>query len=119
MPPQDPDSLLHVEAAGDAVVARIAEKAFYEENVNLIGERLFRLADGLGPRALHVDLAAVRFLSTTGLNMLWALHKRVAASGGRFSVIQVSPLVYEVFKVTQLNTLLDVHKAGADDAETA
>ena len=119
MPPQDPSPLLHVEVSGDTVVVRLTGEAFREENVGPTGERLFRLADDLGPRALHVDLAAVKFLSTTGLNMLWALHKRVAASGGRFSVIQVSPLVYEIFEVTQLTLQLDVHRARAEDAETA
>jgi anti-anti-sigma factor len=119
MPPPDPDSLLHVEAAGDAVVVRLAGEAFYEENVGLVGERLFRLADGLGPRALRLDLAAVGFLSSTGLGMLWSLHKRVAAAGGRLSLTRVAPLVYEVFEVTQLTSRLEVHRAGAEDAETA
>jgi anti-anti-sigma factor len=119
MPTPDPDSLLHVEAAGDAVVVRLAGEAFYEENVGRTQEQLFRLADGLRPGALRLDLAAVGFLSSTGLGMLWSLHKRVAAAGGRLSLTQVSPRVCEVFEVTQLTSRLDVHRSGAEDAETA
>jgi anti-anti-sigma factor len=119
MPPPDPDSLLHVEAAGDAVVVRLAGEAFYEEIVGRTQEQLFRLADGLGPRALRLDLAAVGFLSSTGLLMLAALHRRVAATGGRLSLTRVDPVVYEVFKVTQLTSRLDVHLAAAEDAEAA
>jgi anti-anti-sigma factor len=119
MPQPDRSPLLHVEVNGDAVVVRLTGEALRQENVGLTGERLFLLADDLGPRALHLDLAAVQFLSSPGLNMLWALHKRVAASGGRLSLIQVSPLVYEVFEVTRLTLRLDVHRARVDDAETA
>jgi anti-anti-sigma factor len=119
MPPQAPDSLLHVEAAGDPVVVRLADEAFYEENVVPTGERLSRLADGLGPRALRLDLAAVGFLSSSGLVMLVGLHKLVAAAGGRLRLTQLSPRVYEVFEITKLTSRLDVHRAGAEDAEAA
>ncbi len=81
------------------------------------GERLLRLADELGPRGLHLDLAAVRFLSSTGLGKLVGLHHRVAARGGRLTLTRVSPLVYEVFEITRLVRLLDVHRGG--DAEAA
>jgi anti-anti-sigma factor len=61
-----------------------------------------------------LDLAAVRFVSGTGLGKLVALHHRVAARGGRLTLTRVDPLVYEV---TRLTRLLDVHRGG--DAEAA
>ena len=118
MPPHDPSPLLHVEKGGDAVVVRLTEEAFREENLGRTQERLFRLADGLGPRALQLDLAAVGFLSSSGLVMLVGLHKLVAAAGGRLRLTQLSPRVYEVFEITKLTSLLDVQRARADDAET-
>jgi anti-anti-sigma factor len=119
MPLQATNPPPHVEAAGGTVVVRLPEEAFREANVGLTGKRLFQLADDLGPQGLHLDLAAVQFLTSTGLGKLVALHKRVAAAGGRLTLTRVCPQVYEVFEVTRLTQLLDVRQTGANNAEAA
>ena len=42
-----------------------------------------------------------------------ALNRKVKAAGGRLSVVNVRPLVFEVFAVTRLTALLDVSPAAA------
>src|SRR5207249_3696292 len=119
MPPEAPSPLLHVDAVSGVTVIRLAEDALREANVGQTGKRLFRLADDLGPRGLQLDLAAVQFLTSIGLGLLVALHKRVAAAGGRLTLTGVCPLVFEVIEVTRLTQLLDVRRGGAEDAEAA
>jgi anti-anti-sigma factor len=119
MPLQPSQPFLHMEAASGAAVVRPTEEAFQEPNVDMTGERLFRLADELGPQTLQLDLVAVRFLTSLGLGKLITLHKRAANAGGRLTLTGVCPLVYEVFDVTRLTLLLDVHRGGAEDVEAA
>jgi anti-anti-sigma factor len=102
----------HVEAGGAAVV-RLTETEFHESNVGLTGKRLVRLAEQVGPRGIELDLAAVGFLTTTGLGELVSLHHRVAAAGGRLTLTRVCSPVFEVFEVTRLTKLLDVQRADA------
>jgi anti-sigma B factor antagonist len=69
---------------------------------------LGRLVDGLSQPDLVVDLQDVRYLTSTALGKLVALHKRVKAAGGRLTLMGVGDHVYEVFRVTRLHEILDV-----------
>jgi anti-sigma B factor antagonist len=67
-------------------------------------------------RGLQLDFATVRFLSSTGLGQLIALHHRVASQGGRLTLTRVNPLVYEVFAITRLVRQIDVQRDGDSEA---
>jgi anti-anti-sigma factor len=73
-----------------------------------LGDLLLSL---VGRRRLEVDLSNVRFLCATCLGKLIALDRRLRACGGHLVLCDVSPAVYEVFEVTHLNAVLDVHAA--------
>jgi anti-anti-sigma factor len=59
---------------------------------------------------LWLDLARVRFLTSTVLGQLVGLHRRVRAAGGELTLLNVAGDVYEVFVVTRLHQLLDVRR---------
>jgi anti-sigma B factor antagonist len=76
-----------------------------------VGDFLLALAGGLGGGRLELDLGNVRYLCATCLGRLITLDRRLRAAGGRLTLLGVTPAVYEIFEVTHLTTVLDLHQA--------
>jgi anti-anti-sigma factor len=92
--------------------ARLNVTSLNESDVWRVGPQLLGLAAGEGPD-LRLDLGPVEYLTSSGLGLFLALHERVRAGGGRLSLHNVGDLVYELFAVTRLTTVLDVRPQGA------
>jgi anti-sigma B factor antagonist len=99
---------LHVTAVRRTTIVRVVTDDLGEDSVYAVTDQLSRLIDGLDRPDLVVDLEEVRFLTSTALGKLLALHKRLRAAGGRLRVTGVADPVYEVFRVTRLHEVLDV-----------
>jgi len=104
---------LEVAASGDATVVKFTDKILDEANIGAIGGELSRLVEELGDCRLHLDLANVRFLSSTWLGKFITILKSLRASGGRLTLYNTEAQIYEVFEVTRLTQLLDVRRAPA------
>jgi len=57
---------------------------------------------------LILDFGNVRFIQGLELGTLVILHARMKAAGGRLTIINVQPQIYEVFALTGLNQLIDI-----------
>lgn len=99
----------NVQVDGPVTVVRFTEKHLNDSNVQHIGEDLSGLAEQLGTGELHLDFSEVEYLSTVVLAKLLALHKRVTKEGGRFVLTNLDDL-YELFSVTRLDKLMEVHR---------
>jgi anti-anti-sigma factor len=115
MSPHRPAPILHVRQAGDLTLATVLTDDLSEANAEALGEELSRLLEGSARPRLRLDLARVRFLTSTMLGKLVALHKRVRACGGELTLLNVTGDVYQVFEVTRLHQLLDVRRPGPED----
>jgi anti-anti-sigma factor len=102
-------ALLQVQTFSAMTVARLTARTLDEFNTEAVGEELSAVADQLGGRNLHLDLGEVHLLTSTGLAKLLCLHRQVRTLGGQLSLCNVHPEVYEVFVVTCLTGILDVH----------
>jgi anti-sigma B factor antagonist len=100
--------LLRVTTVQGTTIVRVAIDDLGEDSVHTVGEQLSRLVEGLDQPDLVVDMEEVRFLTSTALGKLLALHKRVRTAGGRLTLTGVAAPVYEVFRVTRLHEVLDV-----------
>jgi anti-anti-sigma factor len=78
----------------------------------VLGEYLLGLAGRMSGGRLELDLGNVRYLCVTCLGKLVALDRRLRAGGGRLTLLDVAPAVYEVFEVTHLTAVLDLHEAA-------
>lgn len=58
-----------------------------------------------------VDLAGVTFLDSTGLGVLIGARRKLLPTGMRMMVVNASPSVWRVFKITGLVAPLQVHAA--------
>jgi anti-anti-sigma factor len=115
MSPHRPAPILHVRPAGEVTLATVLTPHLSEANAEELGEELSRLLAGAARPRLRLDLARVRFLTSTVLGKLVGLHKRVRAAGGELALLNVAGVVYEVFEVTRLDQFLDVRRPGPED----
>ena len=78
--------------------------------MNRLGERLSELADSEPNPKLLLDFSNVEHLSSAALGVLIKLNRQVADAGGRLKLSDISPPIFEVFRITRLNKLFDIHE---------
>jgi anti-anti-sigma factor len=76
-----------------------------------LAEYLLALAGRAPGGHLEVDLGHVRGLCSSCLGKLVGLDRRLRANGGRLSLLGVRGEVSEVFRLTHLTGVLDIHEA--------
>jgi anti-anti-sigma factor len=81
---------------------------------NVIAGQLCRHTDDLAGEHLLLDFANVKEISSLELGTLIGLHRRMAAAGGRLTLFNLSTLLYEVFTVTRLHTLMEICRERPD-----
>jgi anti-sigma B factor antagonist len=57
-----------------------------------------------------VDLSETRFLDSSGLGALIALHKTVSARGGALRILRPTPTAQQVLELTRLHRILEIVK---------
>jgi anti-sigma B factor antagonist len=60
--------------------------------------------------ALVLDFAGVDYLASAGLRVLVVAQKRLSASGGSLTLLNVGKAALEVFEVTGLDEVLDIRR---------
>jgi anti-anti-sigma factor len=117
MPDRPDRPRLDVSRAEGRTAVRLANCPRLSEEAALdLGWRLADLVEERPGEHLLVDLAEVEYLTSTALGELIALAKRLRAGGGRLSLINVHPLLFEALVAMRLDKLLDAHPAGQDPA---
>lgn len=64
---------------------------------------------------LLIDLGQAEFLSSAALGMLGMVHRKTWGSKGRLKLCNVRPDVLQIFRITKLDSLFDIH-ATRDEA---
>ena len=101
---------LEVETIGDVTVVNFVDrKILDEQNIQVIGEQLFRLVDEEGWRKILLNFSNVEYLSSAALAKLITLNKKLQQAGGRLVLCNIDPQIYEVFEITKLNKLFNIH----------
>ena len=111
--PTNPTAL-RVDTAGDGsrVTARFpADTALTESNADELYRALSASVEGRECPHLVVDLSGVTVLTSAILSKFLALNKRLRDAGGQLALHNPTPSVHAVFKVTRLETVLNV-RAG-------
>ena len=83
--------------------------------VEQIGEELYVLIDEQARRKVLLDFRQVKFLSSTMLGILIAMHKKALTIKGKVVICGLRPKLYEVFKMMKLHKVLQF----ADNEEEA
>ena len=81
-----------------------------EANIQQIGEELRGIVDGEQQPKLLINFAEVDHLSSAALGMLITVNNRVRAAQGQLRLSNIDPQIYQVFVITKLNKLFEIHE---------
>jgi len=101
---------LTVRADGSVQVVEFSDRKILEElSIREIEDELFSLVSKSPGVKLLLDFSAVEHLSSAALGMLINLNKRVQKQNGALKLSSINPQIYEVFKITKLTKMFDIH----------
>ena len=66
-----------------------------------------------GARRLLINLEDMDYVSSAGLRALLAVAKHIVAVGGRLAVCSLKPNVAELFDVSGIDGIIDIHSSAA------
>ncbi len=109
------DSHITVVQNEDVFVVEFCDRKILDElSINELGGELQTLADTHKPIRLLLNFSNVEHLSSAALGMLITLDKHVKEGKGKLKLSNINPQIYEVFKITRLNKLFDIHEDTAE-----
>jgi len=108
-------SRLKVNRSNGVHVVQFADRKILEElSITEIGEELSNLVDTQPGIKLLLNFSSVDHLSSAALGMLITLNKRVAQANGALKLSNINAQIYEVFKITRLNQVFDIHPTAEE-----
>lgn len=113
------ESRLVIEQDGEVTRVTFLDRNILEEaSIQQIGEQVGALVDGSdaapSPKIL-LDFTNVEHLSSAALGTLITINNAVKKQSGQLRLSNIDPQIYEVFVITKLNKLFQIH----DDNEAA
>ena len=107
---------MNVEFVGNATVIRFAdEKILEEKDIKALQESIMSVIEQAEQINLVLDFGNVRFLSSAVLGLLIRISKRIYERDGQLRLCNISPKIYEIFKITRLTKSFDIYR----DVESA
>ncbi len=101
---------LRVIQSEDVHIVEFADRKILEEpSISEIGDELAGLVEANPGSKLLLSFKNVEHLSSAALGTLITLNKKVEGVEGRLKLADISPQIYEVFKITRLNKLFEIH----------
>ena len=105
-----------VQYVEQATILTISDRQILQDkNIRDLQESMVAVIDESESIHLVLDFCNVEFLSSAVLGLLIRISKRVHEANGEIRLCNINPKIYEVFKITQLTKVFDIHK-DIDDA---
>ena len=109
---------IDVADVGEVSVVQFKDRKILDEsNIQEMGRELFELVEQKRAKIL-LNFMNVEFLSSAALGKLITLDKKLKSTKGQLKLSNIRPEIYEVFAITRLNKLFDIHDDEADALAT-
>lgn len=82
--------------------------------IQQIGEEIGKAVDAETKPRVLLSFRNVDFLSSAALSMLIGVNTRVKSKGGKLRLAEIKPDIYQMFKITKLHSLFDIHETVED-----
>lgn len=103
---------------GKISIVEFADRKILDElAIQEITDELRAFVEAHPKICLILSFRNVEHLSSAALSMLITLNNKVKEVGGILKLSEIVPAIYELFKITRLNTLFDIH--DSEDAAIA
>jgi len=103
------------EEGGITHVSFLDRNILEEANIQQIGDEISTLIEQAAVPKVLIDFANVEHLSSAALGTLITINNKVRQKGGQLRLANIDPQIYEVFVITKLNQLFQIH----DTSDTA
>jgi len=112
--PEKP-SHLTIQAQDEVNIVHFSDRKILEElSIREIEEELFALVSETPAIKLLLNFSNVEHLSSSALGMLINLQKEVNKQDGKLKLADIKPQIFEVFRITRLSRLFDIHNTVGD-----
>lgn len=106
---------LEVNEIGNVTVVRFNDRKILDAaNIQDMGGELFKLVEEENRTQILLNFTAVEFLSSAALNKLIMLDRKVKAAGGKLKLCDLRPEIHEVFVITRLTQLFQIHDTESE-----
>ncbi len=113
MPPET--SRLRIKKVGDVHQVEFIDRNILDEaNIQHIGEEILTIVDSRPKPKLLISFTNVDHLSSAALGTLITVNNKVRHAGGQLRLADIDPQIYEVFIITKLNKLFQIHETAAE-----
>ncbi len=102
---------------GVTVVHFTEAKVIDQRNINMIGSELTKMAESGGVSKMLINMENVEYLSSAVLGKLISVHKTLRLNKGSLKLCGISAPIFEVFEITRLDKVFDIHKAEDEALE--
>ncbi|MCC6678485.1 MAG: STAS domain-containing protein [Phycisphaerales bacterium] len=110
------DSRLRVRRKDNVTQIEFVDRNILDEaNIQLIGDEIGALIDQDASPRLLISFANVDHLSSAALGTLITINNKIRGKGGQLRLANIDPQIYEVFVITRLNKLFQIHE-NTDEA---
>ena len=108
-------SRLRVKKVGDVSQVEFVDRNILDEaNIQHIGEEIASIIEASPRPKLLISFTNVDHLSSAALGTLITINNKVRNAGGQLRLSDIDPQIYEVFVITKLNKLFEIHETAAD-----
>lgn len=114
-----PSAHLIVRRSDDIAVVEFADRKILEElSIQEIEDELQRIVQSEPNIKLLLNFKNVDHLSSAALGMLIKVNRSVTEHNGRMKLSDINKQIFEVFRITRLNKILEIYPT-AEDAKAA
>ncbi|MGI9014574.1 MAG: STAS domain-containing protein [Phycisphaerales bacterium] len=104
-----PSRLRFTDVGGITRVEFLDRNILDEANINQIGEQIGDVIDQQTDPKILISFENVDHLSSAALGTLITLNTKVRAKDGKLRLANIDPQILEVFKITRLDRLFEIH----------
>lgn len=102
--------LVEIEEFGDVTLVKFKVREVLDvDQIEQIGQQLFRLVEDERRGRLLISLGKVDRLSTAMVGKFVAAHKKAQALDGRLAFCSIDPPIRQVFELLRLNELFAIY----------
>ncbi|MAD20597.1 MAG: anti-anti-sigma factor [Planctomycetaceae bacterium] len=99
-------------------VGFVEQNILDEANIQEIGDALGALIDSMEAPKVLISFAGVAHLSSAALGALITVNNRVGSKNGELRLADIDPKILEIFKITRLDRLFEIHGTSAEATAT-
>ena len=102
---------ISVQYTDNATILTFTDRKILEEqDIKALQESIMSVVDQCDGIRLILDFGHVEFLSSAVLGLLIRVSKRIHEKNGKLRLCNISPKINEVFRITQLTKIFDIHR---------